>query len=670
MRNLSTGLGKLPRLISSRAVVLAAGCLGAYLTAGCYAPLHSHGIPAATLPDSYRSPVRSLGSPINFASLTIPPQQDYLLGPGDSLEVTINELYQGAETRPIKVQVTGKGEINLPMIGALHVAGMSLSEVHAAITNAYAPDFIIDCRINVHLFEKSTTSVLVLGEVSNPGMYRLPKYENDVAHAIAAAGGLTIDAAFMLEVHRRAAQAKPNPAQQDWGLLNRDKVQNIQPSAGTKLPDHVDLANSDSGDKQNNHVQTASVTLTAGEGKIQQAHQSVLESAEIEASEATSSLYQMGLRALKDGDPKTAQAHLEAALDKYTEELGPTHPELATVLNALGKAKRDQGDLFAAAFYCRWALTIYESQYGQKHPHVATVVHNLGTLLQEQGNLDEARTHYLRAIAIYESAGSGKYLTIVNSLRTKLQTIGERPTIHSAAEVNSMQANFESSSVGGQLAGGDVPAGNAGSNLPALLPVNNLSNAVSGGMANAAEPITRTTSDSLNGDPKLIVRIPLRGSTEEQVQPEDITLHHGDVVVVPGRKNEVFFVVGLLDPSNLVRFSLSARERDLGAGYVLPKDRDIDVITAVAMAGYIDPIESPTTVTVHRTLPDGTPMLIHVDLIKARYNRRETVMVLAGDIIYLNPDASWWTRRTLDRLIPNIFSPPYGQWMQRMIPPK
>jgi hypothetical protein len=102
---------------------------------------------------------------------------------------------------------------------------------------------------------------------------------------------------------------------------------------------------------------------------------------------------------------------------------------------------------------------------------------------------------------------------------------------------------------------------------------------------------------------------------------------------------------------------------------MLPENRDIDVVGAVAMAGYIDPINSPTTVTVHRTLPDGSPMLIHVDLIKARFDRNETVFIEAGDIVYLNPDADWWSRRTFDRVIVDLILAPYrvatGVWIVR-----
>jgi hypothetical protein len=135
------------------------------------------------------------------------------------------------------------------------------------------------------------------------------------------------------------------------------------------------------------------------------------------------------------------------------------------------------------------------------------------------------------------------------------------------------------------------------------------------------------------------------------------------VVVVPSRKDEVFYVVGRLSPTNFVRFSIGKRERDIGAGFLLPRDREIDVVTAVAMAGYIDPIDSPTTVTVHRHCPDGRSLLIRVDLIKARYERLENVNIMPGDIVYLNPDTAWWARTQFDRIIVSLFTESYRKWL-------
>jgi len=166
-----------------------------------------------------------------------------------------------------------------------------------------------------------------------------------------------------------------------------------------------------------------------------------------------------------------------------------------------------------------------------------------------------------------------------------------------------------------------------------------------------------------------VLRIPLRSFPPVMITPEQATLNDGDVVVVREAPDEIFFVVGKLSPNNFVRFTLGRDDRDLGNGFILPKDRDVDVVTAVAMAGYIDPIDSPTTVTVHRTMPDGNPMLIHVDLIAARGNRKENILVQARDIIYLNPDGAWYFRRTLDRILPELLTAPYAETMERLINP-
>jgi len=158
-----------------------------------------------------------------------------------------------------------------------------------------------------------------------------------------------------------------------------------------------------------------------------------------------------------------------------------------------------------------------------------------------------------------------------------------------------------------------------------------------------------------------IVRIPLAGMETCLMRPEDMSLYPGDVVVVPQRTDQVFYVVGLLSQRQAVRFTVSNKDREIGTGFVLPKNREIDVVTAVAMAGYIDPIDSPTTVTLHRILPNGRPLLVIVDLLRARRDPRETMLVQANDIIYVNPDSWWWFRRTFDRVIDNIIIAPFDQ---------
>ncbi len=159
-----------------------------------------------------------------------------------------------------------------------------------------------------------------------------------------------------------------------------------------------------------------------------------------------------------------------------------------------------------------------------------------------------------------------------------------------------------------------------------------------------------------------ITRIPLRGA-RSLINPADVVLNPGDVLVVPRKTDQVFYVVGPLSEQNSVRFSVNDKDREIGGGLLLPNDREIDVVTAVVMAGYIDPVNSPTTVTLHRVRPGGLPLLVRIDLIAARHDPQENILVEPGDIIYLNPDPWWYLRRTFDLDIDLGLGTGFGQWL-------
>ncbi|MFK7820936.1 MAG: polysaccharide biosynthesis/export family protein [Planctomycetaceae bacterium] len=181
------------------------------------------------------------------------------------------------------------------------------------------------------------------------------------------------------------------------------------------------------------------------------------------------------------------------------------------------------------------------------------------------------------------------------------------------------------------------------------------------------EPIAPQPEAFSMGEP-VHTCIPLVGSDVRPLSPEEVRLHDGDVLTVPRMTDDVFYIVGPLNNTNRTSFNVGNRDlREIGTGFIIPRNRDIDVITGVAMAGYIDPINSPTTVSVHRRLEDGRSLLIKVNLIEARYDRRETVMLRPGDIVYLNPDAAWWSRRYFDQVAPDLFRLPWRFWTQNWI---
>lgn len=137
------------------------------------------------------------------------------------------------------------------------------------------------------------------------------------------------------------------------------------------------------------------------------------------------------------------------------------------------------------------------------------------------------------------------------------------------------------------------------------------------------------------------IRIPLRVKPGEPLSfgPQDVILHDGDVVYLENRETEVFYTGGLLP----------------GGEIPLPRDRDIDIMEAIAIAngsvgapggvtgagvfrtgagpGNIIP---PTRGMVIRKLPNGQQLFIRVDLARAKRDPKERIIIQPGDFVMLH----------------------------------
>jgi hypothetical protein len=142
-----------------------------------------------------------------------------------------------------------------------------------------------------------------------------------------------------------------------------------------------------------------------------------------------------------------------------------------------------------------------------------------------------------------------------------------------------------------------------------------------------------------------IIRIPLRVPPDKPlpIGPEDVVLQTGDVVFLEARERDTFYTGGLLPSGE----------------FVLPRDRDLDVVEAVArvrgpllngafatnnLAGnLIEPgigSPSPSLLTVLRRTPGGGRLPIRVDLNRALTEPQESLRVQPGDVLILQEKPS------------------------------
>jgi polysaccharide export outer membrane protein len=114
------------------------------------------------MPMSTSVPPSTLGS-MGFGSGAAGP-----IGNGDLIEMSVFDTPELSG----KLRVSNTGEVILPLIGKLHVAGMKAEDAASLIRQKFIDGaYLKDPQVTVFIAEYATQNVSVLGEVKNPGIY-------------------------------------------------------------------------------------------------------------------------------------------------------------------------------------------------------------------------------------------------------------------------------------------------------------------------------------------------------------------------------------------------------------------------------------------------------------------------------------------------------------------
>lgn len=87
--------------------------------------------------------------------------------------------------------VSPYGDINFPVLGSLHISGMTRSELSRFIEQRLIDDELVQQPIVT--VEFVNTGISIIGEVKNPGLYAFNKDHMTIVDAIAMAGDLTMN---------------------------------------------------------------------------------------------------------------------------------------------------------------------------------------------------------------------------------------------------------------------------------------------------------------------------------------------------------------------------------------------------------------------------------------------------------------------------------------------
>jgi len=136
----------------------------------------SHTVPARAAPAA-----EGAASPLN-ALTTVGP--DYRIAPNDLIEFNVF----GVPDMQRDVRVNASGEVSLPLIGSVPVAGLTAQVAEQQIATRYQEKYLQNPQVSLFIKEFTTQRVAIEGAVTRPGIYPVTG-QLTLLRALALSGG-------------------------------------------------------------------------------------------------------------------------------------------------------------------------------------------------------------------------------------------------------------------------------------------------------------------------------------------------------------------------------------------------------------------------------------------------------------------------------------------------
>ena len=128
---------------------------------------------------------------------------DYVISTSDTLEMSIFR----EPDLTTRSRVGSDGTVQLPLIGDVKIAGMTVRVAREMIRKRYDADYLVDPQVYLNVIDYAQRKFTVMGQVSRPGTYDFPGGSTlSLLQAVGMAGGFTRTADRSKVVVRRSAK--------------------------------------------------------------------------------------------------------------------------------------------------------------------------------------------------------------------------------------------------------------------------------------------------------------------------------------------------------------------------------------------------------------------------------------------------------------------------------
>ena len=211
MTRLATGRVSCIACLAAAAVAAGACGTGGSSPAAMPAPMVTHAgaagtasplLPGALMPQpslSSDSAAAGLNTQLMRHVRTPAGASDLPLGPGDLIEVSVFDV---EELSKLKLRISIRGTITLPLIGEIHAAGRTAIELEHHIRAKLEQEYMHSPQVSVFVHDQKSQRISVIGAVRRGGIFTITS-PLQLADALALAEGLADDAAHTIYLIRR-----------------------------------------------------------------------------------------------------------------------------------------------------------------------------------------------------------------------------------------------------------------------------------------------------------------------------------------------------------------------------------------------------------------------------------------------------------------------------------
>lgn len=145
---------------------------------------------------------------------------EYAIAPDDVLRINV---YREPDFSLEDARVTATGQVRMPLIGEVPVAGLSASEASDVIAGRLAQRYLVSPQVTIFVKKAASRRITVEGEVRQPGLFPI-EGRIGLVQAVALAGGQTRLASASKIVVVRQADGQRTAALFDLGAIRKGEA--------------------------------------------------------------------------------------------------------------------------------------------------------------------------------------------------------------------------------------------------------------------------------------------------------------------------------------------------------------------------------------------------------------------------------------------------------------